>query len=106
MGRGGRGGRRGFWTRPRAAGESMEEVIYVCTEIDSFSEFFGVFPIDFTLHYAYSLPMSSTSEALLPENDRNAVQPTNAFAGSQVTRCSEQAQNGTSFCQFIWCRNS
>lgn len=29
MGAGWCDGRRGFWTRPRAAGESMEEVIYM-----------------------------------------------------------------------------
>lgn len=93
MGRGGRGGRRGFWTRPRAAGESMEEVIYVCTETDSFSGFFGVFPIDFMLHYAYSLPMSSTSEDLLPEKRperRSAHERICGVAGDALLKASSK----------------
>lgn len=57
MGRGGRGGWRGFWTRPRAAGESMEEVLYMRAyrQTDSFSGFFGVPPIDLAALFMFIL---------------------------------------------------
>ena len=102
MGRGRRGRRRGFWTRPRPAGESMEEVIYMRTDRRP-SCIFCAFPIDLVAVLCLFYPHDEC-------NERSPV--TGAHRSTHGTDCpvSGSAMLGIGpqwhqFCRFIWCRH-
>lgn len=101
--RGRRGGRRGFWTRPRAAGESMEEVIYMRTDRRP-SWNFCTFPIDLVVVLRLFSPHDKFNERSPVTGEHRSTHGTDCpVSGSAMLGISTQRNQ---FCRFIWFRET